>query len=142
MNKVRKLKKGGIVALSYVSLLGPILFPAASVNAQRDRTERLQEKVTATDERIHLSKTKAQSQRVNAPAYQAVRKAEKRKKLAQQKLAAIETTEPRKAEPRLAARAGNTQSKKAGSDRVRRARAELDAAEAELNEAKARLKAQ
>src|SRR2546430_6555652 len=134
MNIPRILKhaSGGLSCL----FLASIMLATSAVKAQSDRTERLQEKVKTSEDRIDVNKVKAQSLRVNAPAYQAVRKARKRKELALQELAAVEKKEPEATEMRPAARAAATPSKKERSDRLRRARAELQAAQAELTEAK------
>src|SRR5438067_13569273 len=118
MNHSRTLKDAAGLSLTCLSFLALITLSTPAMNAQSDRTERLQEKVKTSEERIDVNKVKAQSQRVNTPAYQAVRKARKRKELALQKLAAIETKEPTETEIRSAARTGVTPSKNQKSDRV------------------------
>jgi len=140
MNNPRKLKKKRIVRPRCLLLIALILAAASAVNAQGDRSERLQEKVKTTDDRINIHKVKAQSRRINSPAFRAVRIAEERAKLAKQKLAEVEKQQPKKKGDRLSADPGTVRSKRAS--RLRSARAEFQAAELERKEAKERLEGQ
>ena len=155
MNKTLKLKQSGIFAPAFALLLGLSFFLTSVVNGQEDRGERLQEQVKALDDRIDLRKERAEARAITSPAFQAVRKAKKKRALALQKVAAAERAEPRvkkqstkrEAVARVDKSAGEageraSTSQKQQSARVRRAREELKAAEAELREAKERLDAQ
>ena len=155
MNKPLKLKQSRIFAPAVVLFLVLILFRPPFLNAQDDRGERLQEQVKSLDDRIDVRKERTESRAVTSPAFQAVRKAKKKKAQALQKVAAAERAESRTKKQftqreavaradKFAGEAGgrvNT-SKKQQSERIRRARKELEAADAELREAKERLDAQ
>lgn len=155
MNKTRRLKQSGIFAPAFVLLLGLILSLTSVVNGQDDRGERLQEQVKALDDRIDLRKDRAESRAITSSAFQAVRKAKKKRALAREKVAAAERAEPKVKKQSIkresvasvdksAGEAGErvSTSRKQQSERIRRARAELRSAEDELREAKERLDAQ
>jgi hypothetical protein len=148
MNNLVKITQRRIFVSALLLLVGLIFAPGMS-NAQDDRSERLQEKVKASDDRIDVLKNRSESQRINAPAFQAVRIAKKRKELALQKVAEAEREDSR-ARKQSSKKAATARSKALSikkekvedSGRVHRARLELKAAEAELAEARERLKAQ
>jgi hypothetical protein len=128
-------------------LLHAVLIAAAFLMIERstyaapdeDRTERLHEKVTTTDAQIDVRKSKAESRRINSPAFQAVRKAEAHLTDARARVATLENGERQRA----ARAVHDLQGAEAHSNAaLQRARGELRSAEDELKEAQARLRAQ
>jgi hypothetical protein len=125
-----------------LSILGLVFLASSSVYCQGDRTDRLQEKVKTTDERIDVRKVESQSRRVNSPAFQGVRKAEKRVALAKQTLSDIENKASIEKASQHRGQRAEAQSENERSTRTRAARNELEAAQAQLKEAKKRLESQ